>query len=449
MTLLTITTLAPPGPRQRFPGQNLLRFRRDAIGFLRRLSQDYGDIASFRLTGPPMVLLSHPDHIRDVLVTHARGFAKGRGLERAKRLLGEGLLTSEGDFHRHQRRLIQPAFHRRRIEAYGQVMADCAAQVDGRWRGGQTVDMSAEMMRLTLAIVGRTLFDTDIEAEAGEIGAALTEAIHLFNVLMLPGAETLEKLPLPFVRRFRDARARLDAVIYRLIAEHRQGGEDRGDLLSMLLSAQDEDEGRMTDAQVRDEAMTIFLAGHDTTANALTWTWYLLSQHPEAADTLHAELDTVLEGRVPTVDDLPRLPYARAVLAESMRLYPPAWIIGRRALADYAVGGYVIPRGGIAILAPVVTQADPRWFPDPLRFVPTRWTTDDAEAGHPKFSYFPFGGGPRICIGEQFAWMEGTLLLATLARRWRPSLVPGHPVVPEPIITLRPKHGMRMTLGVR
>ena len=423
------TTTLPPGPRQRFPGQNLLRFRRDAIGFLRRLAHDYGDIVSFRLTGPPMTLLSHPDHIRDVLVTHARGFAKGRGLERSKRLLGEGLLTSEGDFHRHQRRLIQPAFHRRRIETYGLVMADCAEQVSDRWQDGQTVDMSAEMMRLTLAIVGRTLFDTHIEAEAGEIGAALSEAIHLFHVLMLPGAETLEKLPLPFVRRFREARARLDAVIYRLIAEHRASGEDRGDLLSMLLSAQDEDQSRMTDAQVRDEAMTLFLAGHDTTANALTWTWFLLSENPAVAATLHAELDAALLDRTPTVDDLPRLPYTRAVLAESMRLYPPAWIIGRRALADYPVGGYVVPQGSIVILAQVVTHTDPRWFPDPLRFDPSRWTTGEAQAARPN-AYFPFGGGPRICIGEQFAWMEGTLLY------WRPSPAAGtpasSPAIPSP-----------------
>ncbi|MBV9851389.1 MAG: cytochrome P450 [Armatimonadetes bacterium] len=442
------TLALPPGPKQRFPGQNLIAFRRDAIGFLRRLARDYGDIAFFQVSGPPTVLLNHPDHIRDVLVTNARCFAKGRGLERSKRLLGEGLLTSEGEFHLRQRRLMQPAFHRRRIETYGQVMADCAAQTRDRWQAGQTVDMSAEMTRLTLAIVGRTLFDADVEAEAAEIGSALTQAIHLFHVLMLPGAETLEKLPLPFVRRFRQARARLDAVIYRLIAEHRQGDADRGDLLSMLLFAQDEDKSRMTDEQVRDEAMTIFLAGHDTTANALTWTWYLLSQNPDAEARLHDELDAALTGRVPTVDDLPRLPYTRAVLAESMRLYPPAWIIGRRVLADYPVGEYVVPAGGIIILAQVVTQVDPRWFPDPLRFDPDRWTPD-AEASRPKFAYFPFGGGPRTCIGEQFAWMEGILLLATLAARWRPRLVPGHPVVTEPIITLRPKHGMRMTLERR
>ena len=439
----------PPGPRQRFPGQNLLRFRRDAIGFLRRLSQEYGDIAHFQISGPHTVLLSHPDHIRDVLVTNARHFVKGRGLERSKRLLGEGLLTSEGEFHLRQRRLMQPAFHRRRIETYGQVMVDCAVQMRDRWRDGELVDMSAEMMRLTLAIVGRTLFDTDIEAEAGEISAALTSAIQLFHVLMLPGAETLEKLPLPFVRRFRAARARLDAVIYRLIEEHRRVGEDMGDLLSTLLLAQDEDQSRMSDLQVRDEAMTIFLAGHDTTANALTWTWYLLSQNPDAAARLHEELDTVLAGQNPMVDDLPRLPYTRAVFAESLRLYPPGWIIGRRALADYPVGDYVVPKDGIVILAPVVTQVDSRWFPDPLHFDPGRWMADDAEAARPKFAYFPFGGGPRICIGEQFAWMEGILLLAAIASRWRPSLVPGHLVVTEPIITLRPKHGIRMRLEMR
>lgn len=379
-------------------------------------------------------------------MTHASNFVKGRGLERAKRLLGEGLLTSEGELHLRQRRLMQPAFHRRRIEAYGEIMADHAVQTRDRWQDGQTIDMSAEMMRLTLAIVGKTLFGANVEAEAGEIRRALTEAIHLFHVLILPGAERLERLPLPFVRRFRAARAQLDAVIYRLIAEHRRSGGDRGDLLSMLLSAQDEDASRMTDAQVRDEAMTIFLAGHDTTANALTWTWYLLSLNPEAEDTLHEELAATLAGRAPTLDDLPRLPYTRAVISEAMRLYPPAWILGRRALADYSVGGFTIPRDSVLLLAPVVTQVDPRWFPDPLCFDPSRWLSEEAQSSRPRFAYFPFGGGPRICIGEQFAWMESVLLLATLAARWQARLTSGPPVVPEPIITLRPKHGIPMTL---
>lgn len=439
--------MSPPGPRSRFPGQTLLAFRRDPILFLRRLAREHGDVASFRLGQESLMLVNHPDLIRDVLVTQARGFHKGRGLERAKRLLGEGLLTSEDDFHLRQRRLIQPAFHRQHIAAYAQTMAQCAARTRDEWGAGETRDVAEEMMRLTLAIVGRTLFNADVEAEAPEVGAAMAEVLALFDLFMLPFAELFERLPLPQVRRFAQARARLDAVIYRLIAEHRARGEDQGDLLSMLLSAQDEDRTAMTDAQVRDEAITIFLAGHETTANMLAWTWYLLSQNPEAEATFHAEIDALPTGE-PGLDDLPQLTYTRRVLSESLRLYPPGWIVGRRAVADTSVGGYAVPRRTVVILAPTVTHVDPRWFPDPERFDPDRWTPE-AEAVRPKFAFFPFSGGPRVCIGEQFAWTEGLLLLATLGRRWKMRLAPGQRIGWQPIITLRPKYGMRMTLELR
>jgi cytochrome P450 len=432
---------------------NVFRARADLAGFLLGLHRDQGDIARARLGNLRLHLLAHPDHVRDVLVTHQRAFMKGHVLQRAKMLLGEGLLTSEGEFHLRQRRLVQPAFHRQRIAAYAHVMVDRASITGDRWRTGATVDMDHEMMALTLAIVARTLFDADVDTEADEIGGALTEVLRLFQTVFIPGMQLLDRLPLPHARRFARARGRLDATIYRLVAERRAErarGEERGDLLSMMLSAQDAegDGGSMTDVQLRDEAMTLFLAGHETTANALTWTWYLLSQHPDAEARLHQEIDRVLGDRRATADDLAALPYTRMVLSESMRLYPPAYAIGRRALEDYEVSRVQIPRGSLVVVSPLVTQRDARWFPEPERFDPSRWTPE-AQASRPKFSYFPFGGGTRMCIGDQFAWTEGMLVLATLAQRWRAELAPGQRVAMKPMITLRTRYGMRMVLRAR
>ena len=439
----------PPVFPQRFPGQALLLFRRDPIAYLRRATSECGDIVRLPLSRHPVYLVNDPDMIRDVLVTHQKQFKKGRGLEQIKRLLGEGLLTSEGEFHLRQRRLMQPAFHRQRVAAYAEAMTRYAAQTRERWRDGETLDVHAEMMRLTLAIVGKTLFGAEVEAEAAEIDGALGEVIGLFHLLQLPFSDLLERLPLPAVRRFRSARARLDATIYRLIARHRATGEDRGDLLSMLLAARDEEDGgRMSDEQVRDEALTLFLAGHETTANAMTWTWYLLSQHPEVEARFHAELDDALAGRMPTEADLPRLPYTRRVFSESLRLYPPAWIIGRRLLTGYAMGGYTLAARSIVLPCQAVTHRDPRFWPDADRFDPDRWTPE-AEASRPKFAFYPFGGGPRVCIGEQFAWMEGILLLAAIGQSWRLRLAPDQRVATQPIVTLRPRYGMRMRLESR
>ena len=442
-------TQNPPTFPQRFPGQALLAFRRDPIAFLRLAASEGSDIVRLPFSRFPIFLLNHPDLIKDVLVTHQKQFKKGRALEQMKRLLGEGLLTSESAFHLRQRRLIQPAFHRRQIASYGEAMTFYAVQRSARWQDGETYDMHAEMMRLTLVIVGKTLFGAEVETQASEIEGALAEVIGLFHLLQLPYSHLLEKLPLPQVRRFRNARARLDETIYRLIAEHRTAGDDRDDLLSMLLAARDEDDGgAMTDTQVRDEALTLFLAGHETTANAMTWTWYLLSLHPEAERKFHAELDAVLAGRLPTLDDLPQLAYTRCVFSESMRLFPPAWVVGRRALTDYAVRDYLLPAGSIVLLSQAVMHVDPRFYPDPAQFDPERWTPE-AEADRPKFAFFPFGGGPRVCIGEQFAWMEGILLLATLGQRWRLRLDPTQVVATRPIVTLRPKYGMRMRVERR
>jgi cytochrome P450 len=300
------------------------------------------------------------------------------------------------------------------------------------------------MMRLTLAVVGKTLFSADVEAEAAEIGEALTAILKMFDFLMMPFSEYLEKLPLPSVRRFEKGRARLDQTIFGIIAERRRSGEDRGDLLSMLLLAQDEEGGGgMSDRQVRDEALTLFLAGHETTAQALTWSWYLLSQNPECERKMHEEIQRVLGDREPSFEDLPQLRYTEMVLAESMRLYPPAWGVGRKAIEACEIGGYELPKGGVVIMSPYVMHRDPRWFPEPDRFDPERWIPEARDA-RPKFSYFPFGGGSRLCIGERFAWMEGALVLATIAQKWRLRLVPGHRVEPLPLITLRSRYGMKM-----
>jgi len=444
------TTSHPPGPKGKLLGGNFSAFRRDSLGYLQKAATDHGDVVYFRFGPQDVFFLNHPDFIKDILVTHHQSFMKGRALQRAKRLLGEGLLTSEDKFHRRQRRLAQPAFHRGRITSYGAVMTEYASRTASRWTDGTTLDVSQEMMRLTLGIVGKTLFDADVESEAEEIGAALTAVMELFDFLLMPFSELLEKLPLPHVRRFRKAKERLDVTIYRIIEERRRSGEDRGDLLSMLLSATDDegDGGQMSDLQVRDEVMTIILAGHETTANALSWTWYLLSQNTEVEAKLHEELDAVLGQKVPTVDDVPRLVYTEMVLAESMRLYPPAWAIGRLALRDHEVGGYTIPAKSLVLLSPYVTHRDPRFFPEPTLFDPNRWTSTEREA-RPQFTYFPFGGGPRRCIGEGFAWMEGVLLLASLARNWRMRLIPDHRVETLAVITLRPRYGIRMRLEKR
>ena len=426
----------------------LPRFRKNPNGFLLDAARAVGDLVHLRLGLQDVYLVSHPDAIRDILVTHQANFTKSRMLERAKVLLGEGLLTSEGEYHARQRRLVQPAFHRDRLARYAGEMVTRAASAGAGWRDGVEMDVSKEMMRLTLAIVGRTLFSTDISSEADEIGAAMAEILALFDTLLMPFSDWIQKLPIPSVRRFEKARDKLDRIVYGLIAERRKGGEDAGDLLSTLLLAQDEDKTRMTDQQVRDEALTLLIAGHETTANALTWTWYLLSQNPEAEARMHAELDVALGGHLPTFDDVERLPYTTGVFSEALRLYPPAWAIGRRAKQDYTIGGLTIPAKSILLMSPWVVHRDPRWWPEPERFLPERWLAGEA-AERPKFSYFPFGGGARVCIGERFAWAEGVLVLATLAPLWEMDLVAGHPVEPRAVITLRTRYGMKMRLASR
>ncbi len=446
-------SVLPPSPKLSLTDKLLYRPTRNPLEFFTNIQRTCGDLAMYQMAGERIFLVSDPQLIKDVLVTHNKNFVKSRGLERAKRLLGEGLLTSEDPVHLRQRRLMQPAFHRDRIAEYGRTMVAYAEQMRDEWREGDALDIAQEMQRLTLSIAGKTLFDLDVTHQASEVGRALTEVMESFWTTMLPFVDVLEWMPIPQLRRARAARARLDSVIYSMIAERRAasgGCRDRGDLLSMLLLAHDEEDANrgMSDRQVRDEAMTIFLAGHETTANALTWTWYLVSQNPEVERRLHEEVDRVLQGRAPTIADIPALGYVERVVTESMRLYPPAWIIGRRAVSPYMLGDFMAPARSIIVMSPYIIQRDARYYPNPEHFHPDRWTPE-FRAQLPKFAYFPFGGGPRQCIGESFAWMELILVVATLAKGWSLSLVPGHPVEPQAVVTLRTKHGMRMKPSAR
>lgn len=448
-SMATALIARPPGP-QNLPVLGQYRpFTKDAPRFLLRNFQQFGDISYFRI-GPANVFhLAHPDLIKDVLVTCQHNFMKSRVLQRSKVLLGEGLLTSEAPLHTRQRRLVQPAFHRQRLAGYAATMIEYAVRTRDRWQDGAEINASTEMMRLTLAVVARTLFSADVEAEAAAIGESLNAVLHLFDLVMMPFSKVIERLPLPSVRRFQEGKRKLDEIIYRIIDQRRASGEDTGDLLSMLLLAEDEEgAGGMSNQQVRDEALTLFLAGHETTSNALTWAWYLLSQNPDVEAKFHAELDSVLAGRTPEPDDFARLTFTEHVFAESLRLFPPAWVVGRMALHHYEARGYTLEPGDIILMSPYVVHRDPRWWPDPERFHPDRWSPEE-RLERPKFSYFPFGGGARVCIGEHFAWMEGVLLLAALGQRWKLRLKPGHPVDHRALITLRPRFGMRMSVHAR
>lgn len=443
-------TNQPPTLPTGILGGHFLKFRRQPTEFLTAAAA-LGDVSRFRLGPQPMFFVNHPDLIRDVLVTNAAKFHKGRALQRMKRVLGQGLLTSEGEFHLRQRRLAQPAFHRQRIAGYAASMVEYGERVSESWRDGAEYDISEEMMRLTLYIVAKTLFGANVEDEADEIGAAMTTLVGAFNYLLLPFSELLEKLPLPIAKRLDRAKQTIDRVIYQIISERRASNEDCGDLLSMLLLARDDTDGeRMSNEQVRDECLTLFLAGHETTANALTWTWYLLSQNPEIEQKFHAEVDRVLaEKPLPNFADYAELKYTEAVLAEAMRLYPPAWAIGRLAVEDHKLNNFDIPKGALVLLSPFTTQRDRRFWDEPEIFKPERWETLSLKEASGKFVYFPFGGGVRRCIGEQFAWTEGVLLLATIARKWRLRLAPEQKIALHPLVTLRPKYGMKMSVSRR
>jgi cytochrome P450 len=441
-------TALPPGPKGRFLTGHLREFRGDRLSFYVRWCREFGDVVALRFVSRRVYLVSHPDLIESVLVTQARNFIKHFALRLNPLTLGKGLLTSEGDFWLRQRRLIQPAFLRQRLASFAPDMVAAAERLLGGWAPGQEKQIDTEMMRLTLDITGRTLFDADVSGDAADVGEALRVLQRCFLALFTSLVPVPPWMPTPTNLRLRRAVRRLDAIIYRLIAERRSGGADRGDLLSLLLHARDVEDGAgMSDRQVRDEAMTLFLAGHETTALALSWTWYLLARHPECEARLAEEWRQVLGGRNPTFDDLPRLRYTERVILESLRLYPPAPSIGREALAACSLGSFHVPAGTTVLMSPWVVHRDPRWFDRPEEFLPDRWA--DGTAQRPKYAYFPFGGGPRLCIGNSFALMEAVLVLATLGQRYRFTLVPDHPVTTWPTITLRPRDGIRAVLQAR
>ena len=480
---MDVVTKYPPGPTYKIPGKLLRQFIHDPTNTLTNIARKYGDISYFKLGRQQHVyLINNPDYIEKVLIHDHRNFKKGKRLQTAKAILGEGLVTSEGEFHNSQRRLIQPIFHPKQIISYSNIMTDYANRIRDKWKDGDTLDIQQEMMHLTLGIICKSVLNYDVESkEARQVSKALTTCRNYSKRLQNPIGYVLDKVPiLPAVRGAREAKKDLDDLVYGLIADRirrqqqqqqQESAHDDKDLLSRLMQAQDSittstessqsqsdnnTNGKMSNRQVRDEVMTIFIAGHETTANALTWTFYLLSQNPDIEKKLHDEIDSVLGTtndsnsgiRLPAANDIPKLQYTEKVLRESMRLYPPVWTIGRYVENDYSVDEYSIPAGSSLLMSQYVMHHDPRYYDQPEQFNPDRWT-EEFKAHLPRFSYFPFGGGIRGCIGETFAWMEGVLVIAIIAQKWTMQHVPGHRVKLDPAITLRPKYGMKMKLTQR
>jgi cytochrome P450 len=445
----------PPGPDGHLLLGSAIPFQRDPLGYLLGLTQTYGDILRYRYFFWYSYLVNHPDYIGHILQENNRNYSKDIfSFRLLKVLVGEGLLTSDGDFWLKQRRMIQPAFHRRKIASFGEMMTESTNKMLARWASrsdpDSPFDLAEEMMALTLEIVGRALFDLNLRGEAESVGEAFTLANRIISELSFnPLAELLIRLPTPNTLRLRRAVDDLDRIVGEIISTRREGGAQGDDLLSMLLAMREGESGeRMSDRQLRDEVMTLLLAGHETTALALTWTCYLLSEHPEVESELHAELDRVLGGRTPTIEDLPALTYTKMVIEESMRLYPPAWGFGRLVVERDEIGVYNIPANSIVFIIPYLTHRHPDFWERPEVFDPERFSQGRSQ-DRPRFAYFPFGGGPRQCIGKDFAMVEARLVLATMAQRYRLRLVPGHPVALEPLITLRPRHGMKMTMERR
>jgi cytochrome P450 len=441
----------PPGPSGHTLLGSMLDLRDDPLQFLLQAGENYGDIFFIRLGPRRIYVLNKAEYIQEILVRQMKSVQKADlSKDLLGRFLGQGILTSDGDFHKRQRRLVQPAFHVHRIDAYANVMVNYTQDMISGWRAGDNVDIDDLMMRLTMNIVSKTLFDADVSDSANEVG----EAIKVLQTL------TAEDFKLGFMwpmwvptarnRKIRQSKQALDKTVTKFIRERRTSGEDKGDLLSMLLLAQDEDDGSMmSDQQVRDEAVTLFAAGHETTSNALTWAWYLLSQNPQVEQKLHAEIDLVLGGRLPMMADLAQLPFTESVIQETLRLYPPAWILMTRTpIEPIQINGYQIDPGEWVWIAPYLTHRKPEYFSDPEKFDPDRFF-DERQHSVLKYAYFPFGGGPRVCIGNAFAMMEARLILATIAQKYKLELVPGQDIVPEPEITLRSRNGLQVILVER
>jgi cytochrome P450 len=440
-----ISNRRPPGPPPRFLIGNFPLFSPDPLAVFTRWARQFGDIFYYRAGWIHVYFLNHPDLIESVLVTHAQNFTKDKVIQNSRWFLGDGLLTSEGPGWRRQRRLCQPAFHRERLTSYAQTVSAYAEEMMATWQEGEVRDIHQEMMQLTMRIVAKVLFSVEVKQDTARVAEALNALMRHTSGGRMILPPVLRHLPVPALMRVKRAVRELEEIVNRIIRQRRASATDTGDLLSMLIAARDEDGSGMTDRQLRDEIITFLLAGHETTAVSLSWTWYLLSQNPAAEEKLRRELNHVLGGRTPQLQDLPRLPYTDRVVKESMRLYPPAWSLARSVVREMELGGYRLPVGANVVMSPWIMHRDPRFFDRPEQFDPDRWATD-AVQHLPRFAYFPFGGGPRLCIGASFAMMEATLLLAAIAQRFQLRMVRGYPLAALPSITLRPRHGMRMSI---
>lgn len=444
----------PPGPRGYLFLGSVRDVARNPAIFYASARRQFGDIVRFRaLPWFHWYFIAHPNDIDHVLRANHRNYIKGVFARPLKLMLGEGLVTSDGEHWRRHRRLVHPAFHRRRLTTLGPVISSLTESMLEEWasryRGGVSFNVADEMMALTFQIVGRALFGADLQAMASQVSSELAEVLDYIDYRSYHVFAPAECVPTPRNRRFLRSRRALDDVVNRLIEGRRRSGDAGHDLLSMLMEARDEGTGQgLSGSELRDEVMTLLLAGHETTSVALSWTWYLLSLHPAVDEKLYEELEIVLGGRLPTVDDLPRLEYTRMVLEESMRLYPPAWGMVRQAVGEDELGGYRIPAGSPVAISQYVTHRHSEFWDEPERFNPDRFLPALASE-RAQFAYFPFSGGPRSCIGSHLAMMEARLILATVAQRYRLQVVPGHIVTPEPLVTLRPKHGVLVTLEER
>ena len=433
----------PPGPKPRFLIGNMPLASADPLARFETWAREYGDIFHYRAAWLPVYFLNHPDYIETVLVTQQHNFLKDRVIQNSRWFLGQGLLTNEGSSWLRQRRLSQPAFHRDRMALYAKTITEYSQEAASSWRNGAVRDVHQDMMELTLRIVAKVLFGVEVGEQTQRVSHALNLLMKHSSGVRMILPPIIRYVPLPTLIRMRRAINRLDETVYSIIRLRRTSGEDTGDLLSMLIAARDEDGSQMSDRQLRDEVMTFLLAGYETTALALSWMWYLLSENSSAEATLHQELAAVLNGRVPGFDDLPRLRFTEAVVKETMRLYPPAWSVAREAACDVEIAGYRIPAGSNVVMSQWIMHRDKRYFADPHKFDPSRWLNGSTQR-LPRYAYFPFGGGPRLCIGASFAMMEAMLVLATIAQKFRFRVIPGHPVKPVPSITLRPQLGIMM-----
>lgn len=439
----------PPGPKGFLFLGNIPQFAHNPLEFMAKCAREYGDVVQLHLPQGKAYLLSNPDDIEFMLTTTNRNFKRDKGVQLLRPLLGNGLVLTEGDFWLRQRRLMQPAFHRERIKAYGEIMVDYASRMVDSWQDGEIRDTKHDMQKITQQIVTRLLFSTEVTSEESQTTSTTLDFVlkefqaRLVNPFHLP-----EKIPTPRNRRYLKAITEIDEVINRIIRQRREEGDDKGDLLSTFLQVRDEDGNGMSDKQLRDELITMYLAGHETTAMTLSWAWALLAQHPEVEARLAEELETVLQGRTPAVSDLPRLPYTDMVIKETLRLYPIAWFNNREVLKEVEIGGYKLQPGLQLWMSPWVLHRNPRYYENPDEFRPERWATEQIKQ-LPKYAYLPFGGGPRICIGNTFALTEAALVLATVAQRYRLNLAPGTKVVPQPSGTLTFKYPLKMVMSKR